>query len=101
MNIEPKPAKLKENPAIMKINNILVPVDFSECSKNALRFAVHLAKLFDSKIHMVNAVHIHSHQPYLAGGNLVAAVIADYEEHVKESFKELELEVIELQEVTP
>lgn len=83
----------------MKINNILVPIDFSDCSKNALRFAIHLAKLFDAKIHMVNAVHVQTSHPNLAGSNLMASVIADYETQVKESFEELEREIIELKNV--
>lgn len=83
----------------MKIDNILVPIDFSDCSKNALRFAIHLAKQYGSKIHMVNAVHVHSSHPNLVGGSLVASVIADYELQVKESFEALEREVIELKDV--
>ncbi len=64
-----------------------------------MRFAIHLAKLFDAKIHMVNAVHVHTPHPNIAGGSVVASVIADYESQVKESFEELEREVIELKDV--
>ncbi|MEO9475488.1 MAG: universal stress protein [Cyclobacteriaceae bacterium] len=83
----------------MNIKNILVPVDFSECSKNALRFAIDMAKKFGAKIHMVNAVHVHTAHPDLVGGGLVQAVVKDYEEQVKASFDKLEQEVIELKDV--
>ena len=83
----------------MDIKNILVPIDFSESSKNALRIAIGLAKMNDAKIHMLNAVHIHTPQPDLTGGSLLESIISDYEEQVKESFHELEKEVVELQEV--
>jgi len=83
----------------MKIKNILVPIDFSQCSKNALKVAIDLAKRFDAKIHMVNAVHIHHPHPDFVGGSLIDSIMMDYEEQVKESFNELESEIIELADV--
>lgn len=83
----------------MKIKNILVPIDFSKCSKNALKVAIGLAKRFDAKIHMVNAVHIHTPHPDLVGGTLIESITKDYENQVKESFEELEKEIIELKDV--
>jgi nucleotide-binding universal stress UspA family protein len=38
------------------INSILVPIDFSVHSKNALKYAVPLAKQFDASIHLVYVV---------------------------------------------
>lgn len=38
------------------IKNILVPIDFSNYSKNALRYAVNFAKTFKSKIYLVYVV---------------------------------------------
>lgn len=38
------------------IAKILVPIDFSNYSKNALRFAVNFAKKFDSQIYLVYVV---------------------------------------------
>lgn len=38
------------NPDIKKI---LVPIDFSEHSKSALRYAVNFAKIFQSKLHLI------------------------------------------------
>lgn len=83
----------------MNINNILVPVDFSNCSKNALRIAIGMAKDFGAKIHMVNAVHVHTPHPDLVGGSLVDSIMLDYENQVQDSFEELEHEIIELQDV--
>jgi nucleotide-binding universal stress UspA family protein len=83
----------------MEVKNILVPVDFSKCSKNALKVAIKLARKSNAKIHMVNAVHVHTPHPDLAGGSLIDAIISDYESQVKESFEELEKDLIELGDV--
>jgi len=83
----------------MGIKNILVPVDFSASSKNALKAAIKVAKKASAKIHMVNAVHIHTPLPHLRGGSLVQEVVADYEEQVKAAFEKLESEIIELKDV--
>lgn len=83
----------------MKINHILVPIDFSACSKNALKIAIGIAKKLDAKIHMVNAVHVQHPSPDFIGGNLIDSILIDYENQVQESFKELESEIIELKEV--
>lgn len=83
----------------MQFKNILVPVDFSNCSIVALRVAIGLAKLTRSKLHLVNAVHIHAPQPDLIGGSLMESIISDYESQVKESYEELEKEVVELNDV--
>ncbi|XOV92397.1 MAG: universal stress protein [Bacteroidota bacterium] len=83
----------------MEIKNILVPVDFSDCSKNALRIAIDIAKKSNAKIHMVNAIHIHSTHPDVSGGGLVHTLIADYESQVQESFESLQSDLIELKDV--
>lgn len=83
----------------MEINNILVPVDFSDCSKNALKIAIDLAKKCGAKIHMVNSVHIHSPHPDISGGNMINSLLSDYEEQIQQSFKTLESEMIDLKNV--
>jgi len=83
----------------MDINNILVPIDFSECSKKALKVAIRLAKEWGSKIHMINAVHIHVPHSDIGAGTFIEPIIADYEEQVQNSFQELEKEIIELKDV--
>ena len=83
----------------MEIKNILVPVDFSESSKNALRIAIGLAKMHQAKIHLLNAVHIHAPHPDITGGSLIESIVNDYESQIKQSFKELKKEITELKEV--
>lgn len=83
----------------MKLENILVPVDFSLCSKNALKVAIDLAKKTGAKIHMINAVFLHAPHPDISGGGLIHTILSDYENQVKESFDELKSELIELKEV--
>ena len=39
-----------------EIKKILVPIDFSNYSKNALRYAVNFAKIFNSKLFLVYVV---------------------------------------------
>lgn len=41
----------------MKLKKILVPIDYSECSINALRYAGQLAKQFDSSILILHALN--------------------------------------------
>jgi nucleotide-binding universal stress UspA family protein len=42
----------------MSIMKILVPVDFSPASENALRFAAQLAKRTEAEIHLLNVFHL-------------------------------------------
>ena len=83
----------------MEINHILVPIDFSESSKNALQAAIGIAKKAGAKITLVNSVHVHTPLPHLKGGNLIEAVVSDYEHQVQEAFHDLETEMVELNDV--
>jgi universal stress protein A len=47
-----------------RIKNILVPVDFSDAAKQALRYACELADTFEASLHVLHAVE----NPYLPGG---------------------------------
>lgn len=42
------------------MKNILVPTDFSPNARNALRYAVQLAKLFDSRLHLLHTFTVSS-----------------------------------------
>ena len=42
------------------MKNILVPTDFSANARNALRYAVQLAKLFDSRLHLLHTFTVSS-----------------------------------------
>lgn len=43
----------------MKLENILVPVDFSDCSNNALHYAIELAKKAGAKLTLLNCYTVH------------------------------------------
>ena len=46
------------------IRNILVPVDFSDTSRAALRYAADLARRFDSRLHLLHVVPDPIRQPW-------------------------------------
>jgi nucleotide-binding universal stress UspA family protein len=46
----------KEIKFMIQINQILVPTDFSEPSQTATRYALELAKRFDSKVHLLYVI---------------------------------------------
>lgn len=52
---------LSAAPAPFKLKNILVPVDFSECSQKALQYAISCAKQFGAELALLHVV-----QPYPA-----------------------------------
>ena len=45
-------------PTPFSLKDILVPIDFSDCSKKALRYAVPLAKQFGATITLLHVVHV-------------------------------------------
>jgi nucleotide-binding universal stress UspA family protein len=45
---------IKLSPYMLKIRNILYPTDFSDNSKEALKYATHLAELYNSQLHIVH-----------------------------------------------
>ena len=62
------------------ITKILVPVDFSEASRKALRYACSLAEAFDASLCVVHAIE----NPYLPGGYMeFYAPPAEYFEQVE------------------
>lgn len=52
-------------PVIMHLANILVPLDFSEMSLKALRYAVPFAKQFNAKLTLVHVVELMAYTPEL------------------------------------
>lgn len=52
-----KPARVERSvKSVFGLRSILVPIDFSQHSKNALKFAVPLAERFDASLHLVYVV---------------------------------------------
>ncbi len=71
-----------------KLNNILIPVDFSECSNNALEYAFKLIDSTGGKITILHAYHF----PYTLpeGANTITpGTIQMLEENVDEEFSKL------------
>lgn len=79
----------------MQINNILVPIDFSDCSLNALRYALTLAQDFHAKITVINGYKI----PIPAADinyTFDPAIYDDYEKEMEEKFSLLPGKIPEL-----
>jgi len=53
---------------MITLKNILVPFDFSECSDQALRYGLELARKFDATLHLVHVVQDPATQPWAAEG---------------------------------
>ena len=53
---------------MINLNTILVPSDFSECSDEALRYGLELARRFDAQIHLLHVVQDPVTQPWAAEG---------------------------------
>lgn len=84
----------------MKPQNILVPLDFSNCSKNALKIAIGLARNNHATLYLLNAIHIATPYVDVTGGHsLVEPVIEDYEKRVEKEFDTLIKEFILLRDV--
>ncbi len=83
----------------MNIRNILVPTDFSPCSKNALKIAVSLAKGMGAKLHLINAIHVPTPHLDLGGQALIEPILENYEADIEKKFLELTMEIPGLSEV--
>ena len=53
---------------MITLKNILVPSDFSECSGQAMRYGLELARKFDATLHLVHVVQDPATQPWAAEG---------------------------------
>lgn len=51
---------------MIKLQNILVPTDFSECSDAALRYGLELARAFNATLHVLHVVQDPYTQPWAA-----------------------------------
>lgn len=84
---------------VMNVKNILVPTDFSPCSKNALRIAVDLSKKLGAKIHLINAIHVPTPHMDLGGQAIVEPMLEEYEEEIEKKFLALDQEIPGLKDV--
>lgn len=69
---------------MITLTNILVPSDFSECSNQALRYGLELARKFDATLHLVHVVQDPATQPWAAEGFAVP-VLEVTEQWLKEA----------------
>src|SRR6476659_1654054 len=53
---------------MITLKTILVPSDFSECSDEALHYALELARRFDAQLHLLHVVQDPVTQPWAAEG---------------------------------
>ena len=53
---------------MIKLQTILVPSDFSECSEAAMRYGLELARRFDAQLHLLHVVQDPLTQPWAAEG---------------------------------
>jgi len=71
------PQRSGQSPLALLINSILVPIDFSVHSKNALKYAVPLARQFDASLHLVYVVEPTIYPADLGFGQVVLPGIED------------------------
>jgi nucleotide-binding universal stress UspA family protein len=66
-----------QSPQLFSIKTILVPTDFSECSRKALRYAIPLARQFGAKIVLVHVAAFH-----YAGSEIDDLELAQFEKRM-------------------
>ena len=84
----------------MNIQKILVPVDFSDCSRNALRSAANLGRLIDAELLLVHAYHVPVPHVEAGASAMVQPLMEGYEENVESEFQVLINQVPELDELS-
>jgi nucleotide-binding universal stress UspA family protein len=73
----PKPRGKRDHELARMINDILVPIDFSIHSKQALRYAVPMAEQFDATLHLVYVVEPTVYPADLGFGQVVLPGVED------------------------
>ena len=56
-------AQAPNGDSLLKVKNILVPIDFSECSKKALKYAVPFAKQFNAGLTLLHVAEFNKPAP--------------------------------------
>ena len=72
-----RPSGVRKAVASLKIRCILVPIDFSIHSKNALKYAIPMAKQFDASLHLVYVVEPTIYPADLGFGQVVLPGVED------------------------
>jgi len=81
----------------LNVKKILVPTDFSDYSKSALRYSVNFAKVFNAEIVLVYVIEPVIYPPDFSMGQIaIPSVNAEWDEKAKD-----ELENLEKKEIPP
>jgi universal stress protein A len=84
---------------LFRLKRILVPVDFSECSKKALAYAVPFAKQFGAEIVLVHVVQPYIPVPEMSAVDVTAAM-AQMRESGKSELERLRISIIDDVKIT-
>jgi len=87
------PAPARDDSSPIQLKRILVPTDFSDCSRQALRYAVPFAKEFGAALHLLYVVQVNYPTPEMVDFNL-----PQYEADMRRS-AEKQLSVLAGQEI--
>src|SRR6476469_6791786 len=76
---------------MINLKTILVPSDFSECSDEAVRYGLELARRFDAHVHLLHVVQDPITQPWAAEGFSVPLfeVVEQWQKQAEERLKAL------------
>ena len=77
----------------MDVQNILIPIDFSPCSKNALKVAVELAARWEAHLHLLNVIAMPTPHPDISSHVVIEPMLEEYHDEVHKSFEKLEDEI--------
>jgi len=73
-----------------EIQKVLVPIDFSDYSKNSLRYAVNFAKQFNAEIYLIYVVEPVIYPPDFSMGQIaIPSVNAEWDERAREELQNL------------
>ncbi len=73
-----------------EIKKVLVPIDFSDFSKNSLRYAVNFAKKFNAEIYLIYVVEPVIYPPDFSMGQIaIPSASAEWDERAKEELENL------------
>ncbi|HZW64636.1 MAG TPA: universal stress protein, partial [Hanamia sp.] len=79
------------------MKNILVPIDFSNASRNAANYAASLAQAFDARVTLINAIE----RPTLVDDSVLAPVLVTQAEIVQENSNLINQEMESLSKIYP
>lgn len=83
----------------MAPKKILVPMDFSACSKNALQYAIRISQRIPSELLLMHAFSVPLTHGEIGAISIVNALVSGIEEDIRDNFASLKKEVPELSEV--